>query len=552
MLDQGDTVPFISRYRSELTGSMESEELFKFEDRLNYLRNLQSRKESIIKMMKGREQLTPELEKQIREFDNTQKLEEFYKPFIPREDSPATKAKEKGLQVVADVLFNMDDDKYDKIIVEITKEKGLTENEVVNGATDIIYEEFTLNPELKEIVRDKTLKNCVLQSTIIKKRKEDKSDEYKSVDNYSGNIHKLPSHKVLAIFRGAKEKQVKIDFSVEEAKIKNSLAFKVSKGKENKTSGILVDLVEQAYDNNIKSYIESEIKKKVFEKAEDRAIEVFAKNLRNVLMQKPVKNTIIMGLDPGYNTGCKLAVIDETGKLIDTGIIRPNPPHNLIEEAEKTTLDIINKNRVKLISIGNGTATQESELFIKELINKHKLDVEYVITSEQGASIYSASKKAIEEFPDLDIYFRSAVSIARRVQDPLSELIKIDPKSIGVGQYQHDLSKIKLKTELDRVIITCVNSVGVDINTASIDLLQYVSGLNRKTATNIIAYRKEKGFIKNRDEIKHIKGIGEKTYNQCVGFLKIYGGEEPLDEYMIHPDHYEIAREIMKQEQKVS
>lgn len=545
MFDKGDTVPFIARYRTELTGSMSSEDLFKLHDRLNYLRKLEARKESIIKSMASRGQLTSDLKSQIMKFDIMTKLEEFYEPFIIREDSPATKAKEKGLEIVANQILTFNDEDIDSFISSFSKEKGLIEDEVLEGAKDIILEQLIYDPDLKEMARFLIKKDCRLESSIIKKRKDDKSEDYKAIDKYSENIAKIPSHKTLAIFRGIKEKQVKIAFQKNTEEIINRLNVKVLKNAKGKYALLVQDLISKAYEKNIEGYIETEIKKDLFEKAEDRAIEVFSKNLKDMLLQKPVKNKTILGLDPGYVTGCKLSVIDRTGNLVDKDLIKPTPPHNKKDEAEKILLKMIKKNNIDLISIGNGTASQESELFVSELLEKNpELKVEYTVTSEQGASIYSASKEAVEEFPDLDIYFRSAISIARRVQDPLSELIKIDPKSIGVGQYQHDLSKTKLKTELDRTVTTCVNLVGVDVNTASVSLLQHIAGLNKKTASQIFDYKKEKGFIKSRAEIKKIKGIGEKTYNQCIGFLKVFSGENFLDEYLIHPEDYKIAQEL--------
>lgn len=551
MLDSGDTVPFISRYRKEQAGNIDSETLYELQDRLNYLRNLEKRKQTIKNQMREREQLTPELEKQIDSYEIASQLEEFYEPFIPREDSPGTKAIEKGLKPLAELIANKGtkDNEIEKMISKIIEEKNYSREEIIEGAKDIIYEDIIYDPQIKEKVRNISKNKAILTTKKInKKNKEEQVDTYDKYKDTREDIHKIPSHRVLAMFRGTKEKQLNMNLVVDEERIKNELVKHYNIGRSSRiTQQIYEELSQDAYINSIKGLIESEIKKEVFEKAEDHAVEVFCTNLKNLLMQKPVKDKIILGWDPGYATGCKLAVIDKTGNLLGKNIVKVTPPYNQIDKGKEILHDLVKKYKVEVISIGNGTASKESEIFVVDFIKENpQYNLKYVVVSEAGASVYSASAEAKREFPDLDIYYRSAINIARRLQDPLSELVKINPRSLGIGQYQHDINAKKLKQALDRVITTCVNTVGVDINTASISLLQYVSGLNSRTATNIVEYRDEVGFIKNRKEVRNIKGIGDKTYQQCIGFLRIFGGDEELDQYFIHPENYSIAKELQK------
>jgi uncharacterized protein len=546
LIDEGNTIPFISRYRKEVTGSLNDEQLRELDERLTYLRNLEERKTTILASIEEQGKLTDELKKQIEDAMTMVALEDLYRPYKPKRRTRATIAKEKGLEGLANIIALQF---TDKTIAEeaksyISEEKGVADvNEAIDGAKDILAEIYADDADYRTKIRDLTREKGVLTSTT--KDKELKS-VYEMYYEFSEPVAKLVGHRILAINRGEAEKvlTVKIEAPVDD--ILKYLKKQIIVQPNHDSAKYIAEAIEDSYDRLIAPSIEREIRNELTEKAEDGAISVFGKNLHQLLMQSPVAGQTVLGWDPGYSHGSKLAIVDPTGKVLDTVIIYPTMGKRREEEAKETLKRLINKYNVTLISLGNGTASRESEIMITNLIKEMGKDIKYVIVNEAGASIYSASKAASEEFPDFDEWQRSAASIARRLQDPLAELVKIDPKSIGVGQYQHDMNQKKLDSTLTGVVEDCVNSVGVDLNTASASLLGYIAGITKTLAKNIVAYREENGRFKNRKELLKVAKLGPKAYEQCAGFLRILGGDEALDNTSVHPESYDAARSLME------
>lgn len=545
LIDDGNTIPFISRYRKEMTGSLNDEVLRNFDDRLKYLRNLEERKQTIITNIKEQGKLTKELEYKIIIVETLVELEDLYRPYKQKRKTRAMKAKEKGLEPLANLIIEQN---IDKPIEEYAKDyvneelKVNSINDVIEGAKDIISEIISDNAEYRKWIRKNIYNNA---NIVAKCSKEDSDIVYKMYFDYTEILKKIPGHRILAMNRGEKEKQlsIKLDFDIEN--IFNKLYKEIIIKNNVYTNQILKDTIEDSFKRLIYPSIERDIRNELTEKSEEAAIKVFGENLKQILMQPPIIGKIVLGLDPAYRTGCKLAVVDEIGKVLDTAVIYPTPPHNKVEEASKVVKDFIKKYNINIVSIGNGTASRESEKFISELIRDIKNDVCYVITNEAGASVYSASKLATKEFPDFDVAQRSAVSIARRIQDPMAELVKIDPKSIGVGQYQHDMNQKKLKESLTNVVEDTVNNVGVDLNTASVSLLSYISGISESIAKNIVEYREVNNKFNSRKELLKVKKLGPKAYEQCAGFLRIHDGKNVLDNTGIHPESYKIVENIL-------
>ncbi len=546
LLDEGCTVPFIARYRKEMHGTMDDQTIRAFSDRLNYLRNLESRKEEIIKLISDQEKLTPELETKIKEAVTQTELEDIYRPFRPKRQTRATIAISKGLQPLADIILKQEQTSGDVFAVVkdfVDEEKGVnSEEEALQGALDIIAEQISDDAEIRKALREFLFKSAFIVTSL---KPNENAKTYSMYENYKEQVCKMPGHRILAINRGEKEDCLKVSLEENVDKcldiIKKDFKIKDSIFKE-KLELTVVD----SFNRLLLPSLEREIRNEMFDNAAEGAIKMFELNLKPLLMQPPLKHKVILGLDPAYRTGCKLAVIDENGTVLETGVIYPTPPHNEIEKAEKVIAMLIKKHNISVISIGNGTASKECEIFVANLIKKLTVPVMYMVVSEAGASVYSASKLGAEEFPDYDVSLRSAVSIARRLQDPLSELIKIDVKSIGVGQYQHDMPQKRLTEVLDGVVEDCVNNVGVDLNTASPRLLSFVSGLNSSVAKNIVSYREKNGAFKQRVELLKVAKLGNKAYEQCAGFLRIVNGENVLDNTAVHPESYESAKVLLK------
>ena len=545
LLDEGCTIPFIARYRKELTGSCDDQTLRLFDDRLKYLRNLTKRKEEVANLITEQGNMTEEIEKALSEALTLTEVEDIYRPFKPKRKTRASVAIAKGLQPLADKIleqlpFDLDAEceKY------IDEEKGVASGaEALQGAKDIIAEMISDNAGLR-----KSLREAVINKGFIKCKLDEEKEgafTYEMYREYNSDIKKLPSHRVLAINRGEKEDYLKVSLTLNE-EIAHGLVEGVVLKKNSPFEELLKEVCLDSYDRLIFPSIEREVRSELSDKANEQAIKMFEVNLKPLLMQPPLKNKIILGLDPAYRTGCKIAVIDSNGKVLDTAVVYPTPPQNKIEEATIKLTQLIMRHDVDVISIGNGTATKESEIFVANLIKDLPRKVTYAVVNEAGASVYSASKLGAAEFPDYDVALRSAVSIARRLQDPLAELIKIDVKSIGVGQYQHDMPQARLTEVLDGVVENCVNSVGVDVNTASPSLLQFVAGLNSGVAKNIEKYREKNGAFKNREELRNVSKLGDKAFEQCAGFLRISDGENILDNTGVHPESYEVAYKLLE------
>ena len=548
LLDEGCTVPFISRYRKEATGSLNDEQLRLLNERLEYLRNLEERKETILASIEEQGKLTKELKKQIDECETMVTLEDLYRPYKPKKKTRASVAKEKGLEPLAIVIWEQEAKQnittYAKKYVD--KEKGVnTVEEAIQGALDIIAEMISDVPDYRTYIREHTLEQGVIHS--VAKDKEQKT-VYEQYYEYTEGVKKIPSHRILAINRGENEKVLKVTIDIVRDDIIKYLKEQIITKNNDKTNDYLLNAIEDAFDRLIWPSIENEVRNILTEKAEGSAIDVFSKNLNQILMQSPLVGKTVLGWDPAFRTGCKLAVVDPTGKVLATKVIYPTEPttEKKQEEAREALKNLIDKYGVDIISVGNGTASRESELFIADFIKKNKLKVKYVIVNEAGASVYSASKLATEEFPKFDVGERSATSIARRLQDPLAELVKIDPKSIGVGQYQHDMNQKRLNESLNGVVETCVNQVGVDLNTASYSLLSYVSGINKTLAKSIVEYREKNGRFNDREELLNVSKLGNKAYEQCAGFLRIKDGDNPLDNTGVHPESYEATNNLLK------
>ncbi|MCI6409461.1 MAG: RNA-binding transcriptional accessory protein [Lachnospiraceae bacterium] len=545
LIDEGNTIPFISRYRKEATGALNDEQLRNLYDRLTYLRNLEEKKATILSSIEEQGLLTDELKAQINDAMTMVVLEDLYRPYRPKRRTKASIAKEKGLEGLANIILLQMTKKplNEEAKAYLNPEKEVnTIEDAINGAKDIIAENISDDADYRMWIRKYTFNN----GSIVSKAKDEKAESvYEMYYDYSEAVKKVPGHRVLAMNRGEAEKVLTIKISVDEEQIIKYLESKVIVNNNENTVPQLKEAITDAFSRLIFPSIEREIRNELTEKAEDSAINVFGKNLEQLLLQPPVSGHVVLGWDPAFRTGCKLAVVDATGKVLDTTVIYPTAPQNKVEESKKTVKALINKYGISLISLGNGTASRESEVIIADIIKEADSHVEYAIVNEAGASVYSASKLATEEFPNFDVGQRSAASIARRIQDPLAELVKIDPKSIGVGQYQHDMNQKKLSDALTGVVEDCVNKVGVDLNTASAALLEYISGINKTLAKNIVEYRETNGRFKNRKQLLKVPKLGPKAYEQCAGFLRILNGDNPLDATSVHPESYEITNKLL-------
>lgn len=548
LIDDGNTIPFISRYRKEATGSLNDEVLRKLFERLNYLRNLEEKKEQVISTIEEQGKLTPELKKQILEAATLVAVEDLYRPYRPKRRTRATIAKEKGLEPLADlILLQMTRNPLEQeAAAYISEEKGVAdEKEALAGAMDILAERVSDEAEYRTRIREMTMKEGRLTS----EAKDEKAESvYETYYHYEEAVSKVAGHRILALNRGEKEKFLTVKLEAPEEKILAYLERQILVRENPNTAPVLREVAKDSYQRLIAPAIEREIRNDLTEKAEDGAIQVFGKNLEQLLMQPPISGQVVLGWDPAFRTGCKLAVVDPTGKVLDTTVIYPTAPTTpaKIQAAKETLKKLIQTYHVTLFSVGNGTASRESEQVIVELFKEIPEQIQYVIVNEAGASVYSASKLATEEFPNFDVGQRSAASIARRLQDPLAELVKIDPKSIGVGQYQHDMNQKKLGEALSGVVEDCVNKVGVDLNTASVSLMEYVSGISKAIAKNVVTYREENGRFTDRRQLLKVAKLGPKAFQQCAGFLKIRGGENPLDGTTVHPESYEAAEKLLK------
>ena len=545
LIDEGNTIPFISRYRKEATGALNDEQLRNLYDRLTYLRNLDEKKATVLSSIEEQGLLTDELKAQINDAMTMVVLEDLYRPYRPKRRTKASIAKEKGLEGLANIILLQMTKKplNEEAKAYLNPEKEVnTIEDAINGAKDIIAENISDDADYRMWIRKYTFNN----GSIVSKAKDEKAESvYEMYYDYSEAVKKVPGHRVLAMNRGEAEKVLTIKISVDEEQIIKYLESKVIVNNNENTVSQLKEAITDAFSRLIFPSIEREIRNELTEKAEDSAINVFGKNLEQLLLQPPVSGHVVLGWDPAFRTGCKLAVVDATGKVLDTTVIYPTAPQNKVEESKKTVKALINKYGISLISLGNGTASRESEVIIADIIKEADSHVEYAIVNEAGASVYSASKLATEEFPNFDVGQRSAASIARRIQDPLAELVKIDPKSIGVGQYQHDMNQKKLSDALTGVVEDCVNKVGVDLNTASAALLEYISGINKTLAKNIVEYRETNGRFKNRKQLLKVPKLGPKAYEQCAGFLRILNGDNPLDATSVHPESYEITNKLL-------
>lgn len=548
LIDEGNTIPFISRYRKEVTGSLNDEILRQFDERLKYLRNLEEKKEQVLSAIEEQGKLTEELKKEIESALTLVAVDDLYRPFRPKRRTRAMIAIEKGLENFANDIYEekLGTPAPEEAKKYLSDKEGLeveTPEDAIAGAMDIIAEKISDDATFRNKIRDLSFKQGILTSVA---KDETTESVYENYYNFAESVSKTAGYKILAINRGEEEKilTVKLDPPVEE--IIRYLEKCIIKKHNVHTEQILKDTIDDAYKRLIAPSIERDIRSSLTEKAEDEAIKVFGKNLTQLLMQPPVAGRVVLGWDPAFRTGCKLAVVDETGKVLDTKVIFPTAPQNKVAESKKVLKELIKKYNISLISLGNGTASRESEAVIVELIKEVDTKLEYIIVNEAGASVYSASKLATEEFPNFDVGQRSAASIARRLEDPLAELVKIDPKSIGVGQYQHDMNQKKLSEALSGVVEDCVNKVGVDLNTASAPLLEYISGISKAVAKNIVVFREENGSFKTRKELLKVSKLGPKAFEQCAGFLRINDGKDPLDMTSVHPESYEATKKLLE------
>lgn len=548
MLDEGNTVPFIARYRKERTGGLTDEVLRKFNERLTYLRNLESRKEDVLRIIEEQEKLTPELKLNIEKATTLTEVEDIYRPFKAKKRTRATMAVEKGLKPLAELILSGE---FNGDIVEeankyINEEKGVkNEEEALQGAMDIISEIISDNADYRKWIRNFVQKDGIIQV----KGSSEEQTPYEMYYDYKEPVRTIPSHRILAINRGEKEKILSVKVTCNDDKIIDYLNKKVLKGNKI-TDKYLEESIKDSFKRLIYPSIEREIRSELTSKGEEGAIDIFKANLKALLMQAPIKGKVVMGFDPGFRTGCKVAILDETGKFVENTTVYPTAPQNRIDETIITLKKLIKKHGVQVISLGNGTASRESEEVIAKMLKEIKdetgKELFYVIVSEAGASVYSASELANKEYPDLDVTVRGAISIGRRLQDPLAELVKIDPKAIGVGQYQHDVTQKKLDESLAGIVEDCVNNVGVDLNIATPSLLSYISGINASIAKNIVDYREENGKFKSRKELLKVKRLGQKAYEQCAGFLRVMESKEALDNTSVHPESYGVAKELIK------
>ena len=548
LIDEGNTIPFIARYRKEATGTLNDEQLRKLHERLVYLRNLEEKKQQVLSSIEEQGKLTEELKKQILEAQTQVLVEDLYRPYRPKRRTRATIAKEKGLEGLANIILlqmtrkSLEEEAKDFLSEE---KEVLTVADAINGAKDIIAESISDEAAYRTRIREMTEKEGVLTA----EAKDEKAESvYEMYYHFQEPVTKLAGHRVLALNRGEKEKFLTVRVEAPEDRILRYLEKQIIKKENPNTTDALKEVIEDSYKRLIAPAIEREIRNAQTEKAEEGAMNVFGKNLQQLLMQPPISGQVVLGWDPAFRTGCKLAVVDPTGKVLDTAVVYPTAPTNekKIRAAKDKVKEFIDKYHITLISVGNGTASRESEQVIVEMLKEISTPVQYVITNEAGASVYSASKLATEEFPNFDVGQRSAASIARRVQDPLAELVKIDPKSIGVGQYQHDMNQKKLGETLSGVVEDCVNKVGVDLNTASASLLEYISGISKTIAKNIVAYREENGRFTDRKQLLKVAKLGPKAYEQCAGFMRIQGGANPLDQTSVHPESYHAAELLLK------
>lgn len=546
LIDEGNTIPFIARYRKEQHGSLNDEVLRNLDERLNYLRNLEDKKNQVIATIEEQGKLTDELRQQILEAKTLVIVEDLYRPYRPKRRTRATIAKEKGLEPLANIILLQMTDKSieeeSKAFIDETKDVN-SSKEAIIGALDIIAENISDEADYRIYMRELIEKEGIISSSA---KEENIQSVYEMYYNFEEPINKIAGHRVLALNRGEKEKILIVKITAPDEKILRYLENKIIKNDNINTNQLLKDTIQDSYKRLIFPAIEREIRNNLTEKAEDGAIKVFGKNLEQLLLQPPITGQVVLGWDPAFRTGCKLAVVDETGKVLDTVVVYPTEPQNKIEETKTIVKNLIDKYNITLISVGNGTASRESEVIIANMLKEINKPVKYIIVNEAGASVYSASKLATEEFPNFDVGQRSAVSIARRLQDPLAELVKIEPKSIGVGQYQHDMNQKKLTEVLTAVVEDCVNKVGVDLNTASASLLEYISGISKTVAKNIVLYREEKGKFINRNQLLKVSKLGPKAFEQCAGFMRISGGDNPLDATSVHPESYNVAIALLK------
>lgn len=543
LIDEGNTIPFIARYRKEMTGEMSDVTLRAFYDKLIYLRNLQSRKDDVIRIIEEQGKLTPEIKENVEKANTLQEVEDIYAPYKQKKRTRATIAKEKGLEQLALDILN-------KNIVNIDEEssKYIDEDKEVNsiedaikGARDIIAEIVSDDAKIRKYIRELALREGV----IVTRNSTEEKSVYDMYYDYSESVKTIAPHRVLAINRGEKEDFLKVKVEINNEKVINYIINEYVNDKNFKNKEQIVNAIEDSYKRLILPSIEREVRNSLTENAQERAISVFGKNVKSLLLQAPVKDKVVMGFDPAFRTGCKIAVVDKNGKLLDTTTVYPTDPQNKVEESKKELKALIEKYNIDIIAIGNGTASRESEKFVSDMIKEIDREVQYIIVSEAGASVYSASELANEEHPDINVSLRGAISIARRLQDPLAELVKIDPKSIGVGQYQHDLNQKKLEGVLDGVVEDSVNSVGVDLNTASYSLLEHIAGITKTIAKNIVAYREENGDFTSRAQIKKVKRLGPQAFTQCAGFMRIEGAKNPLDNTGVHPESYDICKNML-------
>ena len=543
LIDEGNTIPFIARYRKEMTGEMSDVTLRAFYDKLIYLRNLQSRKDDVIRIIEEQGKLTPEIKVNVEKANTLQEVEDIYAPYKQKKRTRATIAKERGLEQLALDLLNQNikniNEESSKYINE-EKEVNSTED-AIKGTMDIIAEIVSDDAKIRKYIRELALREGV----IVTKNSNEEKSVYDMYYDYSESVKTIAPHRVLAINRGEKEDFLKVKVEINNEKVINYIINEYLNDKNLKNKEVIVSAIEDSYKRLIFPSIEREIRNTLTENAQERAISVFGKNVKSLLLQAPVKDKVVMGFDPAFRTGCKIAVVDKNGKLLDTTTVYPTEPQNKVEESKKELKALIEKYNIDIIAIGNGTASRESEKFVSDMIKEIDREVQYIIVSEAGASVYSASELANEEHPDINVSLRGAISIARRLQDPLAELVKIDPKSIGVGQYQHDLNQKKLEGVLDGVVEDSVNSVGVDLNTASYSLLEHIAGISKTIAKNIVAYREENGDFTSRAQIKKVKRLGPQAFTQCAGFMRIEGAKNPLDNTGVHPESYDICKNML-------
>ena len=544
LIDEGNTIPFIARYRKEATGNLSDEILRELNERLIYLRNLEKRKEEVLNIINEQGKLTEELENQIKNAAILSEVEDLYRPYKQKKRTRATIAKEKGLEPLAKEIL-----KQEKFlnILEIAKKYINEEKEInsaeeaIEGAKDIIAEEISDEPKYRKYIKNVCYREATLQTSA---SKQEEKSTYEMYYEFSEKVNRIPSHRILAINRGEKEKFLKVEIVKPEQKITDYIERDIIKN-ETQFTKYLKDTILDSFKRLIEPSIDREIRSDLTEKAEKQAIKVFGENAKQLLLGAPLRDLVVMGFDPAYRTGCKIAVIDSTGKVLDTTTIYPTAPQNDVINSKKVLLELIKKYNINMIAIGNGTASRESEMFVSDLIKETDHEVFYAIVSEAGASVYSASKLATEEYPDINVSLRGAISIARRLQDPLAELVKIDPKAIGVGQYQHDVNQKSLNESLTGVVEDAVNKVGVDLNTATPSLLSYVSGINKTIAKNIVTYRDENGKFKNRKELLRVSKLGKSAFEQCAGFVRIFDGDNPLEITAVHPESYEVAEKLL-------